>query len=98
MSARVLTPAPPVPEPVRPAAIETVARSMVLVVDDEPAVRETTRRLLARMGLDVLVHGGLCDVRRALAQPGINDVGTGVAKRKRDPWEGFEKARRSLVE
>lgn len=38
----------------RAPSIPPLVRNMVLVADDEPAVRETTRRLLVRMGLDVV--------------------------------------------
>lgn len=44
----------PAPEPRRAPSIPPLVRNMVLVADDEPAVRETTRRLLVRMGLDVV--------------------------------------------
>jgi signal transduction histidine kinase len=43
------------PEPVRPSSAHPVVRSMVLVVDDDRAVRETTSRLLTRLGLEVVV-------------------------------------------
>jgi len=48
---------PPVASP-RPKRAESVAeRRRVMVVDDEPAVRESTRRLLERMGLEVVTAG-----------------------------------------
>jgi signal transduction histidine kinase/CheY-like chemotaxis protein len=44
----------PVPAPRRRATLPPLVRNTVLVADDESAVREATKRLLMRMGLDVV--------------------------------------------
>jgi signal transduction histidine kinase/CheY-like chemotaxis protein len=49
--------APAAAPPRRPRAESLPERRRVLVVDDEPAVRESTRRLLERMGLEVVTAG-----------------------------------------
>ncbi len=49
-----ITSAPAAPRVVPSVAAPAVPRATVLVVDDEPAVRVSTKRLLERMGLDVL--------------------------------------------
>jgi CheY-like chemotaxis protein len=48
-----LSKAKPVTLPTRVLSEQAVVRGTVLLVDDEPAVRMTSKRLLERMGLDV---------------------------------------------
>ncbi|MEO8622703.1 MAG: ATP-binding protein [bacterium] len=50
------------------------ARHRVLVVDDEPAIREIQRRLLTRAGLDVLVASGGVEARDILLREHVDLV------------------------
>lgn len=53
---------------------EDEARPRVLVVDDEPAIREIQRRLLTRAGLDVLVASGGAEARDIMLRERVDLV------------------------
>jgi CheY-like chemotaxis protein len=66
----------PVPEPAAaPRSSEPGGGETILVVEDEPAMLEVTRRILTGNGYDVLVAGGGPEaVRLAEQHPGAIDV------------------------
>lgn len=55
-------------------AAETSTRPRVLVVDDEPSIREIQRRLLTRAGLDVLVAAGGSEARDIMQRENVDLV------------------------
>ncbi len=54
-----------------PPAIEPESAGSVLVVDDEPAIREVTHRVLSRAGYRVVTAAGQAEALSLLRDPGV---------------------------
>jgi C4-dicarboxylate-specific signal transduction histidine kinase/CheY-like chemotaxis protein len=64
----------PASEPMGAVAVADAPRRRVLVVDDEPAIREVQRRLLGRAGLEVLLASSGVEARELLLREHVDLV------------------------